>query len=259
VTSAQEPDDGPAPGHAARFRLVGYNVRDLRGDLDAVAHVLRVCRPDVLCLQEAPRRPGGLHRTRRLARETGLRLVAGGRGSGGTAVLVHPRVEVLAAQERRLPVERWWTRTRGYVLARLRLPGGAELTVCSVHLGLSADQRRDHVRRVGARLASGGAVVVSADLNERPGGPSWTALGGVCRDAVEVGEGNDAVSDLPTYPARAPRWRIDAVLVSPDVRVLALAPGAADQPLTASDLVAASDHLPLVADLAVASPSVRNR
>ena len=242
-----------------RWRLVGYNVRDLLGDHDAVAHVVRACRPDVLCLQEAPRRPGTLRRTARLARETGLRQVTGGRGSGGTAVLVHPRLEVVAKEQGRLPVAHWWTRTRGYALARVRLPQGADVTVCSLHLPLHADERVEHINRVRARLEAlaEGSVVVSADLNEPPGGPSWRAFDGLCRDAVEVSR-DDAVQahrpdvrDLPTYPARAPRHRIDGVLVSPGVRVLALRPAGAVDGLTAVDLTAASDHLPLVADLAV--------
>ena len=250
-------EDGPDGTDASQLRLVGYNVRDLLGDHDAVAHVIRVCRPDVLCLQEAPRRPGTLRRTARLARETGLRQVTGGQGSGGTAVLVHPRLDVVAAEADRLPVAHWWTRTRGYALARVRLPDGAELAVCSVHLPLHAEERLEHMGRVRTRLEAEaqGPVVVSADLNEPPGGPSWTAFGDLCRDAVEVRRGGP-VSDLPTYPARAPRLRIDGVLVSPGVRVLALRPAGADLGLTAADLAAASDHLPLVADLAVA-PSAR--
>ena len=254
-------DPGPASGDGTRLRIVGYNVRDLLGDRDALAHVVRVCDPDILCLQEAPRRLWSLWRTARLARETGLRQVTGGRGSGGTAVLVHPRLDVVAKEQGRLPVAHWWTRTRGYALARLRLPHGADVAVCSLHLPLHADERVEHIKRVRARLEAlaGGSIIVSADLNEAPGGPSWTAFDDLCRDAVEVSR-DDAVEahrpdvrDLPTYPARAPRHRIDGVLVSPGVRVLALRPAGADDGLTADDLVAASDHLPLVADLAVVS------
>jgi endonuclease/exonuclease/phosphatase family metal-dependent hydrolase len=233
---------------------VGYNVRDLLDDRDAVAHVVRSCRPDVLCLQEAPRRPGTLWRTARLARETALRHVAGGRGSGGTAVLVSPRLDVVEAEVARLPVAHWWTRTRGYALAALRLPEGPELTVVSVHLPLDPADRVDHGGRVGARVAGlgGRPLVVSGDLNEEPGGPSWASFGDLCRDAVELDGGNPAVQDGPTYPARSPHRRIDAVLVSPGVRVLALGPAGAAEGLSHADLVAASDHLPLVADLELA-------
>src|SRR5690349_6566512 len=122
---------GPTSDGEARLRLVGYNVRDLRGDRAAVARVVRSLRPDVVCLQEAPRRRGTLHRTAALARATGLRRVAGGRGSGGTAVLVGPRVRVVDAEAARLPVPHWWTRTRGYAAAVLRLADGTELAVAS--------------------------------------------------------------------------------------------------------------------------------
>jgi endonuclease/exonuclease/phosphatase family metal-dependent hydrolase len=244
----------------SRLRVVGYNVRDLLDDRDAVAHVVRSCRPDVLCLQEAPRRPGTLRRTVRLARETGLRQVSGGRSSGGTAVLVSPRLDVLTAAAARLPVAHWWTRTRGYALAELRLPDGAEVTVVSVHLPLDVADRVDHGARVRERVAglADRPLVVSGDLNEEPGGPSWDAFGDLCRDAVELGVDDPAVVDAPTYPARSPHRRIDAVLVSPGVRVLALRPAGAADGLTHADLVAASDHLPLVADLELRDPTLRD-
>jgi endonuclease/exonuclease/phosphatase family metal-dependent hydrolase len=266
----------PASGRGvSRLRVVSYNVRDLRDDRAAVARVVRACRPDVLCLQEAPRRTLTLCRMARLVRETGLRHVVGGRGSGGTAVLVGPRVHVLAAESARLPVAHLWTRTRGYALAQVRLPDGADLTVASLHLPLAPADRVQHSRRVRVRLQqlASGPVVVCGDLNEPPGGPAWTTLGELVHDPVArqvdisrqasvaaLSDGHaesTAISEAPTYPAKAPRHRIDAVLVSEDVRVMALRPAGEAEGLTRDDLVAASDHLPLVADLELTALRVR--
>ena len=53
------------------MRLVSWNIRDLTGDVQAVQAVLRLVAPDVVCLQEAPRRPGSALRIAALARATG--------------------------------------------------------------------------------------------------------------------------------------------------------------------------------------------
>lgn len=225
------------------LRVVSYNVRDLLDDRDAVAHVVRSCRPDVLCLQEAPRRPLTGHRLRRLARETALRWVGGGRSSGGTAVLVHRRLDVADAAAHRLPVAGWLTRRRGVAGVTVRTSHGARLTVVSVHLSLRAEERLAHVEAVLERWPpDAGPLVVAGDLNEHPGGPSWTALGARLHDGA--GDAGEA-----TYPARSPRSRIDAVFTSAGVAVLDVHVAGAREHLRADVLAVASDHLPVVADL----------
>lgn len=239
----------------ARLRLVTYNVHDLRDDADAVAHVMRSCEPDVVCLQEVPRRLNSPWRVGRLARETGLGWAAGGRGSGGTAVFTSRRLDLLSASVGRLPVRRL-ARTRGYALVRVWLAGSAPVTVVSVHLPLVPRQRQAHVRLVLRRLAAlSSPWLVAGDLNEAPGGPAWAAFGPGLRDAAAsptAGRGappSGLQFGAPTYPAKAPRSRIDAVLASPDVLVERLAVAGAGEHLSAADLRAASDHLPLIADL----------
>lgn len=238
-----------------RLRLMTYNVHDLRDDPDAVAHVMRSCDPDVVCLQEVPRRLSSPWRVGRLARETGLRWAAGGRGSGGTAVFTSPRLDLLTATVGRLPVP-WLHRTRGYALAQVRLARSAPVTVASVHLSLVPRQRVAHVGLLLGRLAALPTPwLVGGDLNEPPGGPAWAAFGPGLGDAaggLSPGPGarlSGLPAGAPTYPAKAPRSRIDAVLVSPDVVVERLAVAGASEHLSAGDLRAASDHLPLLADL----------
>src|SRR4051812_50149617 len=82
---------------AGSVRLVSWNVRDLLGDRWALRRVIAALAPDVLCLQEAPRRLPGVVRNRMLARSCGLRFVAGGRAPGGAALVVGPRGVVRSA------------------------------------------------------------------------------------------------------------------------------------------------------------------
>lgn len=222
------PDDG--------LRVVSWNVRDLLGDPLAVHRVLRALAPDVACLQEVPRRPGSRWRLAALARACGLLHVAGGRESGGTAVLVSLRTQVGAVRAVRLPVAGRTARTRGAVVVAAGLPGAGRVAVASVHLGLDAAERSRHVAAVAALAGPLGLpLVVAGDLNEHPGGPAWRAWGG--------GVDDPAPGAAPTYPAAAPRARIDAVLVPPAVTVLAYGDGGADP----DDVRAATDHVPVVA------------
>lgn len=242
------------------LRLLTYNVHDLLDDADAVAHVLRCCRPDVACLQEVPRRPLTRHRVRRLARESGLRWAAGGRGSGGTAVFTSRRVDVLEGRTGSLPVRTPLTRTRGYALARVQWQGAAPVTVVSVHLPLHEGDRLTHVRAVLAAAGAGvprgagggagggaGALVVAGDLNEPPSGPAWAVLRERLLDA--------GPACPPTYPARAPRARIDGVLVSPELAVVTIGVAGPAEGLWPADLRAASDHLPVIATLRLPPPA----
>lgn len=87
-----------------------------------------------------------------------------------------------------------------------------------------------------ARAAAGLPLVVCGDLNERPGGAAWSAWGDARDPAPAAG---------PTFPAAAPRSRIDAVLAGPGVEVLSYDDGGADP----GDVGAASDHVPVVAVL----------
>lgn len=222
------------------LRVLTWNVRDLLGDPLAVARVLRASRADVVCLQEAPRWPGSRWRVARLAREAGLLYVAGGRVSAGTALLCSLRAEVADVVEARLPVQGRRTRPRGAVFGTVRLPGHQSVALACVHLGLTAQERERHVRLIRSRLvASARPVLVAGDLNEAPGGPSWVALGDLVVDP--------AAGSTATFPARAPRRRIDAVLASPGLEVVSYGAWVPDE----ADVRSGSDHLPVLAEIAL--------
>lgn len=211
-------------------RVVTWNVRSLRDSSSGVAAALRALAPDVVLVQEAPRLLLWRTANRRLARRAGLRMVTGGRPAAGNLLLVSARVEVRAAASVLLP-RRPGLHRRGLVHARLGIEG-VELQVLGTHLDLSAAARVDSARRVRAQAAVGMPLVVGADVNEQAGEPAWELLSA---GLVDVGR------DLgPTFPARDPRRRIDALLVDPALTVVHA------QRLSTG---AVSDHLPVVVDL----------
>ena len=76
------------------MRVASYNLKDLTLDRHAAARIIRAIDPDVLCLQEVPRYPFSGHRVAELASRCGLLWPGGHRGSGGTTLLAHLRVDV---------------------------------------------------------------------------------------------------------------------------------------------------------------------
>lgn len=224
---------------AESLRLLTWNVRDMLGDPLAAHRVLRAAAADVVLLQEAPRLALSRGRIAAIARHSGLLFVCGGHASAGTALLVSLRTEVRRSRAVRLPVSGRLTRPRGYVATEIGLPGTGSVLVAGIHLGLTPEERADHVGRIVADVkASNLPAVVAGDLNETPGGPSWRAL----RD-IAVDPEPDAP---PTYSARRPRRRIDAVLASPHLPVSDY--GWPDG-VSERDVVLASDHRPVAATI----------
>ncbi|PKW25591.1 endonuclease/exonuclease/phosphatase family protein [Phycicoccus duodecadis] len=196
---------------AGVLRVASYNTRDFLDDHRLAARVVRAVDPDVLCLQEVPRRLLAGARVRRFAAACGMDWTGRHRGSGGTTVLTSPRVRVLGGGHHRLPV-RWPDRTRGFAEVRVLPPGGAPVSVVSVHLGLKAGERVAHTERILAALADREPLVLAGDLNEDDTGAAWRL--------IDVPGRLRLVSPPePTFPARAPRRRLDVVFASPGLRV----------------------------------------
>ncbi|WP_106398711.1 endonuclease/exonuclease/phosphatase family protein [Actinocorallia populi] len=220
-----------------RVAVLSYNLRSLRDDPEAVARVVRACAPDVLCLQEVPR--FGRWRARRdaLAAACGMAVLAS-RRRAGLAVLGGPRVRLLSAEYRLLswspPLHR-----RALALARVRVDG-RPLAVASTHLDLAPGARLRHGMEILRLLAAcPEPVVLAGDVNETSGGSTWRLLAGGFQDAYAVAPEGGA----PTFPARAPRRRIDAVFADRSLRVL----GCGVPPDPAGDFPQATDHCPVLA------------
>jgi endonuclease/exonuclease/phosphatase family metal-dependent hydrolase len=207
-------------------RVLTWNVRSLRDDAAGVARMIRAVAPDVALIQEAPRLWRWRSACARLARESGLVVVTGGRPAAGNLLLCAMRVRVMSASDVLLP-KRPRLHRRGAVVARLEVDG-LEMSVLGTHLDL------DPTARLGSalRLRQSAYDLIAADVNEQPGGPAWATLS---RGMVDVATGLG-----PTFSVANPRRRIDALFVASPWRATScevLEPGPV------------SDHKPIVADL----------
>lgn len=236
-------DADAGAGPEVSLRVAAYNVRSLRDDVAALVRVIAAMRPDVLCLQEAPRLAGWRRGRARLARRAGLTVVPG-RRRGGLAILLGPGVRAVHAEHHLLrpfpPLER-----RALAIAVVE-KGGRRAAVGCVHLDLSAGARLRHVAEIERQMARvrdrfGVPDVLAGDINEEPGRAAWRYLTRRytdCFAAAPVGDGD-------TFPAWKPAKRIDGVFAGPGLAVRACGVPRAGP----ADLAAATDHLPVQADL----------
>lgn len=223
----------------AELRLLTYNVRSLRDDVDAVAEVIRSCAPDVVCVQEAPRMLRWRSKRAALARRSGL-VVATADRPGGLMLMTSLAVKVMSTRFTLLPKTRD-LHQRAVAMAELEL-GGRRWAIACVHLGVDAEERSRHLQPLYEFVDENEApLVVAGDFNNEPDGPIWQSLAGRMQDAYAVAPDGPA----ETYPARRPRRRIDGVFADRAIDVVACH-AVHDKP---DLLVAASDHLPVLAVL----------
>ncbi|MEU8514250.1 endonuclease/exonuclease/phosphatase family protein [Kitasatospora sp. NPDC048722] len=245
TTAPTAPLPGPGP---RRLRLLGYNVRSLRDDREALVRVIRACEPDVVCIQESPRywRPEG--QAGWLARRTGTAVLAGGgRTAAGPLLLGRPgAVEVLGVHDRFLPKTRG-LHARGFATALLRLPGSAPFTVTSCHLSLDADERYGQFELLLDQLGIAELGVIAGDFNEHPDGKGWRLLASRLQDGHVTAPWGGEFTSVPERPYQ----RIDAVFATPGITVLACGVPHRLPGVTEADLRAATDHLPVLAVLEI--------
>jgi endonuclease/exonuclease/phosphatase family metal-dependent hydrolase len=229
-----------------QLRVATYNVHGLRDDLDALGAVVRDLAPDVLVVQESPRRLRWRTRCADLAHRCGLVYGAGGGPALGNLILVSLRVAVPRAWALRYPLVPG-RHLRGAVFARC-VVSGVPLTVAGTHLGLVAVERLDQARRLRTALADLGGggepdapTVLAGDFNEPADGPARRLLGEGRVDAA-------GADGTPTFPAAGggnAGERIDALLVDSAVTVSGY------RVVSSAVAARASDHLPVVVDLSL--------
>ncbi|HEU4948499.1 MAG TPA: endonuclease/exonuclease/phosphatase family protein [Kribbella sp.] len=235
--------EGPA---GPCLRVLSYNVHRWGDDREALARVVRACAPDVVLIQEAPTWWGTRSRREAMAATFGLRYVA---GAARNAILVADGTDVAEP--------RGWRVWRPFVRRRLRLvatqlPGGAAgagmivggtalaLVVC--HLGLHIGGRRRELDQVLAGCRSFGTpYLLAGDLNEEPDGWVWSRL--AAEGLTDLGADSG-----PTYRSDNPHKRIDGAHLSPGLAGRLIPLDEVDG-VTRTDLVAASDHLPLLLEI----------
>lgn len=241
------PDSRTEPDGSAVIRVLGYNIRSMRDDTDALARVIRACAPDLVLVQEAPRFFRWRKKLARLARAADLVILSGGATAAGPAILCDLRATVERTEDILLPLTPGQHR-RGFATAVVRF-GGARLGVLSCHLSLRKDERYEQAGMLLDRLAGMGVdhVVAGGDLNERPGGRTFTRLSDTLQDCWATAPWGAE----HTWTRNEPHRRIDAIFATKGIDVLGCGvplghPGVADE-----DLLRATDHLPVLAALRI--------
>jgi endonuclease/exonuclease/phosphatase family metal-dependent hydrolase len=223
------------------LRVLSYNIHSSKDDLGALARVVRAIAPDVMIVQEAPRRFRWRQKCADLARSFDLVVAGGGLPSLGNLVLTSLRVRAREAWPVQYPLTPG-RHMRGAQFARCTV-GRTGFVVVGSHLSTDATERPAQATLLKKYLNEADEpVIFGGDLNENSGGAAWRTLADGLVDAA-VAAGADA---RPTFPAGAPRDRIDVVLVDPRWTV------AGYELVSTPDALAASDHLPLTVDLTAA-------
>ncbi len=223
-----------------RVRVLSYNVHGLRDDRAALAAVVRAAEPDVMILQEAPRRFRWRSRSARLASELGLVVAGGGLPALGNLVLTTLRVRVHDEWCLQFPLTPG-RHMRGAVFVRCSV-GGTPFVVAGSHLATDPGERPGQALVLKKALAEVDLpVVLGIDVNEDAEGGAWrTVAEGLVDAAVATGQ-----AAVPTFPAAGARNRIDAVLVDPRCEVLRY------EVLDSPKARRASDHFPVLVELAL--------
>lgn len=226
-------------------RVVSYNIHSSRDDVDALAEMVRELAPDVLVVQEGPRRFRWRHRTAALARSFDLVVAEGGLHSLGNLVLTSLRVRVHETWCVRYPLTPG-RHMRGAAFARCSVEG-APFAAAGTHLSTDPAERPSQAVLFRAALAGIDVpLVVGADVNENAAGTAWQALAAGLVDTAEHGGGGGT----NTFSVRNPYDRIDALLVDPRIEVRGYR--VVDTPAARR----ASDHFPVVADLTLPGGTV---
>ncbi|MEV0455448.1 endonuclease/exonuclease/phosphatase family protein [Catellatospora methionotrophica] len=219
-------------------RVVSYNVHSLRDDLGALAGVVRGLAPDVLIVQEAPRRWRWRTKCADLAASFGMVMAAGGMPSLGNVIMTNLRVRVLEQWCMRYPLTPG-RHMRGACFARLEVPGRGPFVVVGSHLSTDDAERPAQAALLKPALALDDPVIVGLDLNETPDGSSWELLTDRLADAAALAHREDR----HTFPTPNPTRRIDAILLDPRLEL------GRYQVVTSDAADRASDHYPLVVDI----------
>lgn len=229
-----------------RLRVVTFNIHGGRPavgpvDLEAIAGVIRRLQPDLVGLQEVhcylPPPYVFRDQPRQLRKLLGMELYFGralGLGPVGYGNAVLSRIPVQQVRSLALPLtrQRQGLEPRGLMAACVSL-GGRTLRFLNTHLGLTPEQRVRQIERITREFrARAEPLILAGDLNA-------TEHSAELRLLTEAGLRDCATGEQLTFPAAAPRCRIDHLLVSQHFEV----------ERCFAEETTASDHRPLVADL----------
>jgi len=246
----------------SRLRIVTYNVHrclgvDGRLSPGRIAAVIAETGADIVALQELDvrrARSGGIDQAEAIARELGMdnvhfhpALKVMEEEYGDAIITGLPSAVVKAGPlpglERRPRIE-----PRGAIWARVEIDGGP-VDIINTHFGLRRWERRAQARCLLGPEWLGQAdpaipLVLAGDFNSFPHGTVCGLIRRHLRDAHRIGSPKRR-RPRRTYPSGFPVFRIDHIFVSRQFSV-----ESADTHRSVLSR-AASDHLPLVADLVI--------
>lgn len=219
------------------LRVLTYNVHGRKDDRRVLAAEVRRLDPDLVIVQEAPRRFRWRHGCADLAHSFGMLVVVGGLPSLGNLIVSTLRVKVLQTWCVRYPLTPG-RHLRGAAFARCAV-GGTEFVVSGSHLATDPVERPAQAARWKAELSAVDApLIVGADVNEGPDGLAWRTVADGLVDTA-----GEADRNTPTFPALGPRHRLDGLFVTPDIEIRR-------HEVVATEATRhASDHLPVLAEL----------
>jgi len=228
-----------------------YNIHHGEGmdghiDMERIAQVIRSAQPDVVCLQEVDQgtcRTNGIDMPATLSRLLDMEVAYAPNleyqgGCYGNAIL--SRYPIQYQDNLSLPRQSGGEQ-RGCQRAVLDIDGET-VTVLNTHLGLDAAIRKKQASAILDWIApTADPVFLLGDLNETPEGPALALILSRFQDSY-TGEGDEG-----TLSGSANR-RIDYVLASRDLSVVS------SRIISDERAAMASDHLPVVATIALGGP-----
>jgi len=237
-------------GAAAELTVLSYNVRSARGgaerpeyrdeNLEALVAMIAEFAPDVVMLQELDR---GVERSNRvdqfdfIVERTGMagrfaRTVDYQGGRFGIALLT--RHAPVSYDEVRIP-RLGGKEPRALQHMRIRLADGTEVDLFNTHIDPRLISRDQQIAIVldEATARRGERAVLGGDFNATPRADSIREILSSWQDAAAGGAG------LPTFPARAPRVRVDYLFFAGEAISL--------DEFGSPDHRGISDHTPLLA------------
>jgi endonuclease/exonuclease/phosphatase family metal-dependent hydrolase len=241
-------------------RILTYNVHSCRGtdgrlDVGRVAAVIAEARPDIVALQELDvrrARTGRVDQAHAIAERLGMAFhfnaafhVA--EEQYGDAILSALPIKLIKSGPLpTLPRLRGLER-RGALWVEIETPGGRTLQIVNTHLGLVPAEQRAQAKHLLGEDWLGhpkcqDPLILLGDFNATP---RYAAYKMIAAQLIDARRAAGVRRGALTFPSRLPMLRIDHIFVSPSVQVAALR--AVDGPLAK----AASDHLPIVADVEV--------
>jgi endonuclease/exonuclease/phosphatase family metal-dependent hydrolase len=221
-----------------RLRVVAYNIHSSRDDLTALASVVKGLNPDILIVQEGPRRLRWRTKAASLAHSFHMVYATGGQESLGNIIITNLKVRVRETWDVRFPLKPG-RHMRGAAFARCEI-GGAGFTVVGTHLATDPQERPGQAELLRREIEKiEGPVILGGDLNDTPGSPTWeSAHAGLVDVGDRMGSG-----DVCTFPCRGADRRLDTIAVSEEFGLAAYHVEMGDQTRRASD------HFPVVADV----------